>query len=243
MITTTTALFTGSHRATLSTVCAIVFSLTMLSPAVAFASQGDDPAITVLAEFRDNLVLNGDDGAVSSFDSLSIEQRSKLAGYFLGNGATPTTPPSNAIVETDGTVTTYTDGDFVWAVEDATTPATPAARAATVTRSIWGTQWFSFAGIKISETKVTLGYQANGSNATKVNSYGCTVTQNADPLAQITSSKSNSFISGGYATAKCKVVVKRGVPSPWGQVTWSTKEGIHVLTGNGGGSVINNGWE
>lgn len=233
----------GSRRAALLATSAIVLSVTALSPAAAFATEVDGPASTVLSEFRDNLVANGDEGAVSSFDSLSPEQRSELTDYFLGNGASPASPPSDAVVDTDGAITTYTDGDFVWAIEDAAIPTRPTARAAAVTRNIWGTQWFSFAGIKITETKVTLGYQANGANATKVNSYGCTVVQNADPLAQVTSSKSNSFISGGKATAKCKVVVKRGVPSPWGQVTWSTKEGVQVLTGNGGGSVVKNGWE
>lgn len=235
----------ASRHASTFAAGAIVISIAAFNPVAAFAGEVNDSPAVALSEFRENLVTNGDAAEVSAFDALSVDQRSALAGYFFGNGMSPDSPTTDAIAESHGDTTTYTDGDFAWAIEDEEKSASAAAtsRAAAATRNISGNQWFSFAGIKISETKVSLSYQAIGKKATKVNSYSCVVVKNADPLAQISSSKSNAYIAGDNATAKCKVVVKRGVPSPWGQITWSTKEGIQVLAGNGGGKVVKNTWE
>lgn len=50
-------------------------------------------------------------------------------------------------------------------------------------------------------------------------------------------------VGGGQATAKCKVVVKRGVPTPWGTVAWSTYSSIQRLSAKGNGVITYNRWE
>ena len=46
----------------------------------------------------------------------------------------------------------------------------------------------------------------------------------------------------GNATFLCAVEVKRGVPSPWEQISWSTKNATQGVVGDGNGNVINQGW-
>lgn len=115
--------------------------------------------------------------------------------------------------------------------------------AATQTYSVWATSAFLFAGIKISETKVAGTYTASGGTARSILSYSCTVTRNYDPLAEVSTDKSGSYIASGQATMECRVRVRRGVPTPWGQVSWSTKEAIQYLRANGYGGVVAHGWK
>lgn len=48
--------------------------------------------------------------------------------------------------------------------------------------------------------------------------------------------------SGAQATGNCKVVVKRGAPTPWGTVAWSTYSSIQRLSARGSGAITFNGW-
>ncbi|MGL3200105.1 hypothetical protein [Curtobacterium flaccumfaciens] len=69
------------------------------------------------------------------------------------------------------------------------------------------------------------------------------MTKNVQPFTEVRSSKSSGYISGGQATAKCKVVVKRGVLTPWGTVAWSTYSAFQRLSTKGNGAVTANRWE
>ncbi|WP_216099687.1 hypothetical protein, partial [Curtobacterium sp. MMLR14_002] len=106
-----------------------------------------------------------------------------------------------------------------------------------------GKQWFAFAGIRLTETKVSMSYQYSGTTARKMLGYSCTVVRNVQPFTEVRTSKSSGYISGGQATAKCKVVVKRGVPTPWGTVAWSTYSSIQRLSAKGNGAITYNRWE
>ncbi|WP_157887673.1 hypothetical protein [Frondihabitans sp. PAMC 28766] len=53
----------------------------------------------------------------------------------------------------------------------------------------------------------------------KLKDYGCQLVSNYDPFSNISISKQSGIFSGGQATYKCYVVVKRGVPTPWGRST------------------------
>jgi hypothetical protein len=85
-------------------------------------------------------------------------------------------------------------------------------------------------------------YQVSGVSATSITSYSCIVDANYDPFSTVTSSKNSAWVSLGRATAECKVTVKRGTPTPWGQVTFSTRSNIQYVTGNGSGAVTAHGW-
>lgn len=228
----------GTKTRMSSLTAALVIGVMAFSTTPAFAAEGSTPEAEALAEFRTNLVERGDSAGVAKLDALSEEQRAKLAGYFVGE-----VTPNFGQGSTSGITKTQRDGDFAFS-QTVTAPVAKgtATIAASTVKNVWGTQWFSFAGIKITETKVSVNYYVSSGNATSVASYSCTVVQNADPLAQITSSKTGSYISGGKATAECKVVVKRGVPTPWGTVSWSTSSGIQYVTGGGTGAYVSGGW-
>lgn len=80
-------------------------------------------------------------------------------------------------------------------------------------------------------------YEDSGTTAKKRLGYSCTVVRNIQPFTQVTTSKSSGSISGGQATAKCKVIVERGVPTPWGTIAWSTYSAIQRLSATGNGAV------
>lgn len=219
------------------------------SAAAAEPEEAPSPADVVLTDFRDVLVQRaeviGSEGVaeLEQFDSLDGTQRNELANYFLGVDGS-VAPGDAAALTVEGGTTVLTDGDFTWESVEAPNAASGiVARAATSTKSTWATQWFKFAGITISETKVSGTYTVSGGKATKVNSYACTVVQNIDPLASVTSSKNAAYVSGGKATMECKVKVKRGVPTPWGHVSWSTKEAVQYLRATGAGRVEAHGWK
>ncbi|KAA0960672.1 hypothetical protein FQ142_07185 [Microbacterium sp. ANT_H45B] len=220
-----------------SLAAAIVVGMMAFSAAPAVATEVSAPEATALAEFRTNLVERGDSAGVAKFDALNAEQRAELAGYFVGE-----VTPNFGLGSTSGTTKTQRDGDFAFSQSAAAPVTKGAALAAATIKNVWGKQWFSFAGIKITETKVSLNYYVSGGRATSVASYTCTVEQNADPTASITSSKAGSYISGSNAVGECKVVVKRGAPTPWGTWSWSTSSGIQYVTGSGTGSYVSGGW-
>ena len=112
--------------------------------------------------------------------------------------------------------------------------------ASTRTVSAW--QSFLFAGITISKTSVRETYYYSGANATTIASYTCVVDANYDPFSSVSVAKAGAYVSAGKATAECRVTVKRGVPTPWGQVSWSTASNVQFVTGNGSGSVTSHGW-
>jgi len=211
----------------------------------ALAAEVEDPAAVVLSEIRSNLVAFGSAADVSAFDELDAEQREELASYFLDASAAEEVA-SEARVTRAGATTVRTNGDFEWGETEVTPVASKqggAVALAAASRTTWGTQWFAFAGIKLTETKVSMTYEYSGTTAKKMLGYACTVVTNTQPFTEVKTSKSSAFISGGKATAKCKVVTKRGVVTPWGTIAWSTYEGVQRLTAKGNGEITFNGWE
>ncbi|WP_431075091.1 hypothetical protein [Microbacterium phyllosphaerae] len=204
-------------------------SALILGGGVASASASDsDLSEVALSELRANLTAPAD---IAAFDALSVEQEAQLAGYLLGE-----TDPFAEL-----SATAPRDGDFELRTVTAPTPAEGvSARAATRSVSAW--QSFLFAGITISKTTVRETYNYSGANATSVAAYSCVVDANYDPYSQITVSKAGAYVSGGKATAECKVSVKRGVPTPWGPISWSTASNVQYVTGNGAGTVTSHGW-
>lgn len=181
----------------------------------------------------------------AAFDRLSPDQRHELASYFLDPAAA-----SAAIAKSSerilGPKAVRTSGDFEWGAVDEPSEAVFAdgsieARAAS--RSSWGTQWFAFAGIRLTETKVSMSYEYSGTTAKKMLGYSCTVVRNVQPFTEARTSKSSGYVSGGQATAKCKVTVKRGVLTPWGTIAWSTYSAVQRLSAKGNGAITANRWE
>lgn len=196
----------------------------------------------VLSEIREDLAASGTPADVAAFDQLSAEQRDDLASYFLDPAVTDEVE-ADATEAAIGSNTVRTSGDFSWGEEDRVETGVSAAGTRAASRSSWGTQWFSFAGIKLSETKVSMSYEYSGTTARKMLGYSCTVTRNIQPFTNVTTSKSSGYVSGGQATAKCKVVVKRGAPTPWGTVAWSTYSAMQRLSAKGNGAITANRWE
>lgn len=200
----------------------------------------------VLSAIRADLVASGASSDVQVFDHLSAEQRHELAAYFLDPAvASAATAASDERVF--GPEAVRASGDFEWGEvdtsgdmqdEDGVGVGTKAA-----SRSSWGTQWFAFAGIRLTETKVSMSYEYSGTTARRMLGYSCTVVRNVQPFTQVTTSKSSGYISGGQATAKCKVIVKRGVPTPWGTIAWSTYSAVQRLSAKGNGAITYNRWE
>ncbi|WP_420368753.1 hypothetical protein [Curtobacterium sp. L1-20] len=247
-------LSTCGRLASIGAVCAVVAtSVFAATPANAAAtpSAASDVAAprtqsAVLSAIRSDLVASGAWSDVAAFDHLSGEQRHELASYFLDPAVA-----SAAFAASDenvlGPETVRASGDFEWGEVEPSAAAQHedgvgvGTRAAS--RSSWGTQWFAFAGIRLTETKVSMSYEYSGTTARKLLGYSCTVVRNVQPFTQVTTSKSSGYISGGQATAKCKVVVKRGVPTPWGTIAWSTYSAIQRLSAKGNGAITFNRWE
>lgn len=211
------------------------------SPAVAAVTQAED----ALARFRANLTSPAD---VVAFETLTQSQRNALSDYLLGRtDPFKRAPPSAARSTTTGT-NTVRAGDFELRSQIPTssptalsTGSTPTVRAGG-TRTVYAWQSFVFAGITISKTTVRESYYYSGSRATGIASYSCTVDANYDPFSQVTTTKNSAWTSGGTATAECEVTVRRGVPTPWGPVSWSTRSNVQFVLGNGNGAVTAHGW-
>ena len=208
----------------------MIFSPMAAQAAVAAPSASSTQSAAALAAFRDQLVKAGAADDLKRFDALTAEQRDELAGYFLGDASR------------------YNAADFKWSTTRSSLAAPAGAAiaqpmAATTTYSVWATSAFLFAGVTITKTKVAGTYTASAGSATKVNAYACTVVTNYDPLASVSTAKNAGYISGGKAYLQCKVTVKRGLPTPWGTVSWSTREAIQYLRANGSGAVEASGWQ
>ena len=188
-----------------------------------------DRSETALSQFRANLTAATD---IAAFDTLTAEQRAELASYLLGES-----DPISQLSEAEPT-----DGDFELRISAPASTPGPSLMAAGSTRSVSAWQSFLFAGITISKTSVGETYYYSGANATGIASYSCVVDANYDPFSQVTSAKSGAWISSGKAVAECRVTVKRGVPSPWGPISWSTASNIQYVSGNGYGNVTSHGW-
>ncbi|MFT4156497.1 MAG: hypothetical protein QM630_00990 [Microbacterium sp.] len=192
-----------------------------------------DLADSALEQFRANLTSSAD---IAAFDALTAAQQTELSAYLLGE-----TDPLAELSDSSAR-----SGDFELRKSTTTTltqpKATASATAAAATRTVSAWQSFLFAGITISKTTVRETYYYSGANATRIASYSCVVDANYDPFSTVTSSKSGAWVSSGRATAECRVTVKRGVPTPWGQVSWSTASNIQYVAGNGSGSVTSHGW-
>ena len=221
-------------RTAKSLVTTALVGILLLGGGVSSASAADtDLADSALSQFRANLTSAAD---IAAFDALTAEQQTELSAYLLGQ-----TDPLSELSDT-----TERSGDFELRTSTTTTltkpKSTAAATAAAATRTVSAWQSFLFAGITISKTTVRETYYYSGANATSIASYSCVVNANYDPFSTVTSSKSGAWVSSGKATAECKVTVKRGVPTPWGQVSWSTASNVQYVTGNGYGSVTSHGW-
>lgn len=196
-----------------------------------FGASAVDQKSQALSEFRANLRSNTD---LAKFDAFTPFQRDQLGSFLIGE-----TDPFSKSNSADSALSEFeiTNGQSV---------STPATRVATLltttTKSISAWQAYVFAGITISKTSVRETYYVSANNATAIATYSCVVDANYDPLAAITTAKDGAWISGGNATAECLVTVRRGVPTPLGQISWSTKDEIQFVTGNGYGGVIAHGW-
>lgn len=195
---------------------------------------------SILSELRQNLARFGSPADVTAFDALDAGQRDELASYLLDPEAAPQTL-DQAAARRDHSRASGPGAGFQWGWSGSPKPTELDGRASS--RTSWGTQWFAFAGIRLTETKVSETYEYSGSTARKMLGYSCTVVKNVQPFTQVSTSKNSAYVSGGQATAKCKVVVKRGVPTPWGTIAWSTYSAIQRLSAKGNGAVTFNGWQ
>lgn len=213
-------------------------SLMAASPAVASTGTSDDSSVVVLEEFRAGLsdrIASGVDGAeaeLALFDQLTDAQRDELTSILVSDGAVLTQPTeeSTVTVETPTEVVS-TDGDLTWTEETGVTGV--AARAAS--RGVWHESTVAFAGITLNKVKVSGNYEYSGGKATKVLGYSCVVLEALGPTQQVTSKKNTAYISGGKAYFKCKVTSRWGVPTPWGQISWSQRESIQFVRGGAAG--------
>lgn len=222
---------------------AVIAALMSVAPAsAASATTGVDAAeeTKVLTELRQNLVRYGSSSDIAAFDALDGAQRDELASYFLDPEV------EQRIVDAAGTprggsMVSGTGTGFQWGWSGSPSQTEQDGRASS--RTTWGTQWFAFAGIKLTETKVSETYEYSGTTARRMLGYSCTVVRNVQPFTQVSTSKNSGYISGGQATATCKVVVNRGVPTPWGTIAWSTYSAVQRLSARGNGAVTFNGWQ
>ncbi|WP_449720119.1 hypothetical protein [Curtobacterium sp. 458] len=166
--------YTRDRMIAIGAACAVVVG-GVLSTAPASAVTPDSEAPTdaprssaeLLTTIRTELVASGSTADVAAFDDLSAEQREQLASYFLDVSVA-------AEVEADATLTSrdsavvLENGDFAWGEDESVIVGEDPRSSRAASRTTWGTQWFAFAGIKLSETKVTMTYQYSGSNATRL---------------------------------------------------------------------------
>lgn len=194
--------------------------------------------VSVLEEFASNLRMAAEDGDrqamsdLSKFEQLSSDKRSELEAFLEGERV-----PSLSYGEGE---TVALDGDF--SRELKTSPSVT-FYAAGGEKYIESTDEFKFAGISITKTKVSGSYETQpGVGATRVFGPYCDVVHDYQPLTEVKTNESNAYVSDGNATFLCAVEVKRGVPSPWGRISWSTKNATQGVVGDGNGNVINQGW-
>lgn len=218
----------SSRRRATKSIATLVAGL-VLALAPAWGSSANDRAAQVLIDFRANL---SDVADVAKFDGLTEAQRDELSSYLLGE-IDPFSSPNGLKA-----------GDFEIVDGESASNLAPrlVALATPATKTISAWQSFVFAGITISKTTVRETYYVSANVATSIATYSCVVDVNYDPFSEVTSVKDGAWISAGKATSECLVTVKRGVPTPLGQITWSTKAQIQFVTGNGYGGVVAHGW-
>lgn len=235
--------FTRS-RAVKSLAAGAIAGVLVLGAGVSSAhATGTSHDAWALAQFRANLKVASE---VAAFDRLSPNQRAELADYLLGESDPYRSLSAASARSTVPSAHAQHAGNFELRTETSTTISpkaqTRVAATASATRTVSSWQSFIFAGITISKTTVRVTYQVSGVSATSITSYSCIVDANYDPFSTVTSSKNSAWVSSGRATAECKVTVKRGTPTPWGQVTFSTRSNIQYVTGSGSGAVTAHGW-
>lgn len=209
--------------------------LTGVNVSAAYALETDQ-SDGALAAFRDRMSSASE---IALFDSLSADQRHQLASYLLGETDPYTESDETGLAHTDFEIrrTSVVSESLLGRSRSAFTTSTTVK-----SKTVWASQSFVFAGITISKTTVRETYTVSDGRAKGISTYSCVVNQNSDPFAEVTASKDGAWVSGGKATAECLVTVKRGAPTPWGQVTWSTASNVQFVTGNGAGAVTSHGW-
>ena len=202
----------------------------------------------VLLDFRANLeekASAGDSVAhenIQEFDRLSEAQRTELADYLVGKSEVLPPKDENMKPESsDGVLPEYSSGNFSWIWEEAT-PEEPLINqeASESIYHISGRQTLKFLGIRITEHEV-YGFYTSDGKPKEILAHECAVKRNYDIFTEITTAKSSSYVHGDGAYFSCQVRIKRGAPSPWGNIAWSTVERIHFIGGNGKGKVVRNG--
>lgn len=236
-----TTVCTAVTTVTLAATCAVPASAASAATAISTPQE-----TSVLSVLRGDLERSGSSADLAAFDALDAGQRHELASYFLD----PEMAERVAVDMAARANTSMTAGQDRGFQRGGTRSPEPGqqqdekgATISAASRTSSGTQWFAFAGIRLTETKVSETYEYSGSTARKLLGYSCTVVRNIQPFTQVSSSKNSGYISGGQATSKCKVVVKRGVPTPWGTIAWSTYSSIQRLSARGNGAVTFNGWQ
>ena len=146
-----------------------------------------------------------------------------------------------------GSTDVAVDGDSVWTYSESETKTTIVASSATaaplaaafstVTRNVWGTQSFAFAGITLTQTKVWGKYTTNGTTVTSIVDYGIQLVVNYQPFTYVTVTPQSATTNGVSVTFKGKVRVDRGPIYGW---YWSSAEAYHTVKANTSGGVISN---
>ncbi|MDY3049266.1 MAG: hypothetical protein SOR40_05775 [Rothia sp. (in: high G+C Gram-positive bacteria)] len=175
---------------------------------------------------------SGDSGAVADLnklDSLSAAQKQELGGYLSGTREVPQQTTGNVVIqknESKEEILNHRGGRWM-------------SPSATATRNVWAAQSFTFAGVKISETKIAGNYVVSNGRITQINSHSCYVTRSYNPMQTISSEKTSAYISNGTVVFECKVSSGYGIPGYGGL---SKREAIQYLVANSAGGVIRGGW-
>lgn len=125
------------------------------------------------------------------------------------------------------------DGRARWIAESVEEIDPVGVRAATYSVHSRSDQTVKLAGITISKTRVWADYKTGSGVVKSVTDYGCQLVSSIDPFSSITTSKQSKVLSSGKATVKCAVVVRRGVPTPWGQISTTTRSAYQYMRVNG----------
>lgn len=229
---------------------ALALSIVLFGGGIAAGSPAyaTDPAVppvdkeTALTQFRAGLVTRGVAEDVAKFDAFTTQERADLASYLVGEIHLDLAPPADATWDENG-VATY--GNFEWGLPAETVAEQSLARNSSYDVSIWGTQWFSFLGVKLIEVKNSITYtltfsSSTGTRPSAIKNHSCMVTLDTDIFAEVTSDKNSSYTDVWQAQGQCKVTVKRGLWVPWGIIVTSSTDGLHTLRGDNMGNVVQN---
>lgn len=165
---------------------------------------------------------------LSKLNALSASQKSELGGYLSGTKEFPKNTTGNVVITRQESNNLLLDNGGRYMSPNAS-----------VTKSVWATEAFTFAGVKISETKVSGSYVVNNGRITGILGHSCYVTRSYDPMQAVSSDRSSSYISGGRAVFECRVSSSYGIPGYGGL---SKREAIQYLTAGAAGNVVARGW-